>query len=191
MKVLVARYQESVDWTNGLENVIIYNKGPGVPNSKHPSITLPNIGREGHTYLYHIIENYDNLDDYTCFLQGFPFDHSPDIEKRLKLFMENPVPFAFMSGRLYNSYLCYDCSNPGDSEHATLIRAYYDIFGVHKTNQPFQFGAGAQFIVSRDSIRSRSKEFYKNILRIMSTDINPAEGCALERFWHMIFMHTD
>jgi hypothetical protein len=189
MKVVVARYQENVDWTNGLENVIIYNKSTNAPHSKHPSITLPNVGREGHTYLHHIIENYDKLDDYTCFLQGNPFDHSPDIEWRLKLFQQNPIPFCFLIVKLYNCNLSYDLTDT--NLHSILIRTYRAIFGVSKTNHQFQFAPGAQFIVSREAIWSRSKEFYENILRIMEREINPMEGFALERFWHMIFTHSE
>ncbi|ORY34129.1 hypothetical protein BCR33DRAFT_791192 [Rhizoclosmatium globosum] len=33
-------------------------------------IQLENVGREGHTYLHHIITHYDNLADHTLFMQG-------------------------------------------------------------------------------------------------------------------------
>ena len=36
----------------------------------YKTINLPNIGREAHTYLYHIINNYDNLADINVFLPG-------------------------------------------------------------------------------------------------------------------------
>jgi hypothetical protein len=94
-----------------------------------------------------------------------------------------------MIGKLYNCNLSYDISDT--NLHNTLIRTYHAIFGVAKKNHQFQFAPGAQFIASRETIRSRPKEFYENILRIMERDINPMEGFALERFWHMIFMHTD
>jgi hypothetical protein len=42
---------------------------------KNKVIKLPNLGREGGTYLYHIIKNYDNLSDYTIFTQANPVDH--------------------------------------------------------------------------------------------------------------------
>ena len=103
MNVVVSRYQENIDWADGIENGIIYNKGPTTPVSRHPVITLPNVGREGHTYLYHIIQNYDQLPDHTCFLQGHPFDHTPDLEHRLQTFdrslsffsLSNPPPRSF------------------------------------------------------------------------------------------------
>ena len=31
---------------------------------------MPNVGRESHTYLYHIVENYDNMADWTVFTQS-------------------------------------------------------------------------------------------------------------------------
>jgi Protein of unknown function (DUF3431) len=190
MKFVVARYQENLDWTNGLSNCIVYNKGPNEPNTKHPVISLPNIGREGHTYLHHIIENYDNLDDYTCFLQGYPFDHTPDLAKRILDFPSiDPPPFEFVSSRVYTVNLSYD---PTDfSLHPLLISTYEKVFGTHKTDHTFSFGAGAQFIVSRDTIRSRPKEFYQKIVPLLDHHINPPEGFIIERFWGMIFTHTE
>jgi hypothetical protein len=32
--------------------------------------TLPNVGREGHSYLWHVVNNYDNLADWTVFSQA-------------------------------------------------------------------------------------------------------------------------
>ena len=72
MLVVIARYQEDVSWANGLPNCIIYNKSDTIPQTVHPIIQLPNVGREGHTYLYYIITNYDHLPNYSVFLQGFP-----------------------------------------------------------------------------------------------------------------------
>jgi len=188
MKVVVSRYQENIDWTSGIEHCVIYNKGPTVPISPHPVVSLPNVGREGHTYLYHIIQNYDQLDDHTCFLQGHPFDHSPDLEYRLQTF-DRSLSFYSVSNHVHAINLCYD---PTDfSLHELLITTYLRVFGQAKSNHEFTFGAGAQFIASRDAIRSRPKSFYENLLRIMEYSVHPPEGFALERFWTMIFTHTE
>jgi hypothetical protein len=37
---------------------------------------VPNVGREGHTFLHHIVEHYDNLADHTLFCQETP--HHPE-----------------------------------------------------------------------------------------------------------------
>ena len=188
MRVVIARYQEDLDWANGISCCTIYNKGSPLEH-KHTVLSLPNVGREGHTYLYHIIENYDHLDDHTCFLQGNPFDHTPDLEMRLKEFEKDIVPYYLLSNHVYNINLCYD---PTDTSlHDLLIRGYERVFGVKKVSHEFQFGAGAQFIVSKEIIRSRSKAFYENILQMMDRENSPPEGFMLERFWNMIFTHSE
>lgn len=80
--IVVARYKENLDWIieNDLHSrCLVYNKGnddlsPRLNCIKRPN--FPSYGREGETYLYHILTNYDNLPDYTIFTQGNPFEHS-------------------------------------------------------------------------------------------------------------------
>jgi len=64
--IVVARYNENVDWTKQFSNVIIYNKGKPLSNDFN-NFVLKNVGKEGHTYYKHIYDNYDNLADYTIF----------------------------------------------------------------------------------------------------------------------------
>ena len=53
-------------------HIFIYNKGSTkVLNIKNSSIiNLPNVGYEAHTYLYHIVYNYDKLYNCILFLPG-------------------------------------------------------------------------------------------------------------------------
>lgn len=68
LDIVVARYNEDISWTNKYHpNVIIYNKGIETIEN---SVSLSNVGRESHTYLYHITSNYDNLAERTVFVQG-------------------------------------------------------------------------------------------------------------------------
>ena len=83
-QIVVARYQENVAWTSMFDDVLIYNKGDTNFKTIHCTINLLNEGREGGTYLTHIINNYYSLAEYTIFCQGHPFEHSPDFLKLLK-----------------------------------------------------------------------------------------------------------
>jgi hypothetical protein len=78
--VVVAHYNEDLSWLSMIpENVHvhIYTKGPqlesthghigGAHTTRQP---LPNVGRESHTYLSHIVKNYDNLAPWTVFTQA-------------------------------------------------------------------------------------------------------------------------
>ena len=184
LTIVVARYNESLEWTRNISNTrtkcIIYNKGSKLDHIG-PIIHLPNVGREGHTYLYHIINNYDNLSEYTMFLQGQPFDHTPYLESILAS-DEWKKPFHVMSLNIHNRTI--------NNEHNpyTMLELYNILFNRKKTEFSFWFGPGAQFCVSRATIRSRSKEFYQKIYAILARDVNPIEGHAIERFWPMIFL---
>tara|TARA_B100000902_G_C27236121_1_gene877503 strand:- start:212 stop:1303 length:1092 start_codon:yes stop_codon:yes gene_type:complete len=84
INLIIARYNENLDWLKNVPeniNIIIYNKGKNDIN--YPFISLPNIGRESHTYLYYIINNYDKLGDINIFCQGNPFEHNPNFLKYL------------------------------------------------------------------------------------------------------------
>lgn len=95
--IIVARFKEDLEWLNKLveremwiERVIIFNKGSdNISFSKESLkkieiVKKENIGREGGTYLDYIIENYDNFPDKIWFVQGDPFDHSPDFLNLMK-----------------------------------------------------------------------------------------------------------
>jgi hypothetical protein len=84
-ELVIARYNEDLSWIDKLPKTIkitIYNKGKH--DIKYPFIELPNIGRESHTYLYHIINNYDSLAEQTIFCQGDSIFHSPDFINLIK-----------------------------------------------------------------------------------------------------------
>jgi hypothetical protein len=188
--IVVARYNEPLEWTRQLSNVVIYNKGEPL-TSDFNAIPLNNVGREGHTYYTYIYDNYDNLADYTFFLQGNPFDHSPNIISDLHTYINRihhpdvNIDFDFLSQQIIDCNLSgcpYDNSLP-------LIDIYEKLFHERKENMAFQFGAGAQFVVSKKNILQRPKEFYLQIIQMLDHDINPKEGFVIERFHKLIFHH--
>jgi len=183
--IVVARYNEDLEWTKIFSNVIVYNKGNPLSDEFNEKY-LNNVGREGHTYYKHIYDNYDNLADYTIFLQGNPFDHSPNIISNLNKYVNNTnlsIDFEFLSERVL------DCNLTGCKYHygLPLIDTYEKIFGERNKNMAFKFGAGAQFIVSKKKILQRPKEFYLKIIEMLNKDINPIEGFVIERFHKLIF----
>lgn len=183
--IVVARYNEDVTWTKQFSNVIIYNKGTPLSDDFNQKY-LNNVGKEGHTYYKHIYDNYDNLADYTIFLQGNPFDHSPNIIFNLHKYITNTnliIDFEFLSEHVLYCNLTgcvYDSGLP-------LVDTYEKIFDKRKECMAFKFGAGAQFIVSKKKILQKPKEFYLKIIKMLENDINPIEGFVIERFHELIF----
>jgi hypothetical protein len=86
LTLVVARYREDVRWLLSVPEgvtVVLYNKGPEIVDPvlrqriDHLE-TLPNLGREADTYLYHLQHRPQGADEaWTVFCQGDPFPHSP------------------------------------------------------------------------------------------------------------------
>lgn len=80
MTVVVARYNEDVAWlAPAFPCVWLGNKGgagaPPLPPGIQHVETLPNCGREAHTYLTYIVRHYEALPPVVVFTQGRLDDH--------------------------------------------------------------------------------------------------------------------
>jgi hypothetical protein len=181
MDLIVARYKEDISWLGDLNaNIIIYNKFYDEGN------LLPNIGREAHTYLYHIINNYDNLTDIVGFIQGDATEnnigHREVVTTTINnLNQETVYPIYF--GRPHT------CDTNGLPHHAGLpISNFLSLFDMD-TNT-INFYSGAQFIVTKSIITSRPRGFYQQLLNMISEEPNSIEAYVLERIWPYIFDST-
>lgn len=188
-EIVVAVYRDNIDWLidrktkfENLEKISAYTKFER--NDFDYVCQLPNIGRESHTYLYHIINNYDSLADFTTFVQGNPKPH-------LHLY-DNPSMdiFNFKSDPLHDFYALGDFALT-DGMGRPFSHWDVDLFPIWERifygDMPLRFFAnyGAQFIVSRDLIKSRSLEFYKELMKCH--DDYSHTPWALEIMWYHIF----
>lgn len=186
MKIVVSRYSENLEWTKMLPNsdVIIYNKGPFLAGT----IPLPNVGREGHTFYKYIYDNYDNLDNYTAFLQGNPFDHSRNIIKKLISYLvyadKMDITVENLCDKIITCNVDYCKHHPG-LPIRWVFEHLFEISPKHKFE--FEFGSGGQFIVSRNQIHKRPKEFYLKIINLLKNERNPIEGYVIERLHMLVF----
>lgn len=84
---IISRYKEDISWAKDLKgDILIYNKSDDFPFD-FPKTNVPNVGREAETFVRSVVENYDIIKNYqyVIFLQGFPFDHCPDLYTNLDL----------------------------------------------------------------------------------------------------------
>lgn len=175
-KTVVARYQEDVSWAQNLHEVMVYNKGDSALPENLMMIPLENKGREAHTYLHHIIENYEDLMGHILFLQGWPFDHCYTIDDGIPA-----QEFMPLCEHLSEHFQCPE-NHPSVAQD--LAAAWQGLFDCQPP-EIITFGAGAMFKVSAERIRSRSKAFYETALELST---NLSEGpWAIERLWPYIF----
>jgi hypothetical protein len=72
VEVVLAQYDEDIRWSDLYRAVrTVYCKGDESMYLLTPDCTrLPNVGRESHTYLHHVVERYDSLAGWTVFSQA-------------------------------------------------------------------------------------------------------------------------
>ena len=119
--IVVARYNEDIAWlTPVMDHCVIYNKGS--PLDLTNEIPLQNVGRESHTYLHHIIENYDTLTDIVIFTQARISDHRGSNSSRYLL---NMCKEAIQRGKSIPLIVNY--KEKSNSIYVAIIR-FFDFF---------------------------------------------------------------
>ncbi len=208
-QVVIARYMEDLSWIFQIPEdweITIYNKGPVLTDSYIDSLRakgsitwtqLENVGREGDTFLTHIINNHGfaeageyKLADVTVFLQGNPQDHLQGAwsggEGRQDL-------AEVLSREDWNTYSVWglgdwlECDQVGGPHHVPpqlpLVNMS-EMLGL-PIGKRIPFVVGAQWLVGRNVIAQHEKLYYEHIRNLVRYD--PVWGYCLERMWAKIF----
>jgi hypothetical protein len=206
INLIVAHYNENIQWINNLNEseinkIYLYSKNQDYRynlsiNDKIKHQYLPNIGREAHTYLYHIVSNYYNLGEYNIFLQGSPSIRKP-YENRIHSLFCKP----FIKNKVSHSYNFSKRMWPGLNKQNKLLKwrnvnlldtgkNFYEWFNEYiddgKINLPYKIYFEANFAVRKDKILSRSINYYSRLIDQLPTN-NTEAAHFLERSWYYIF----
>jgi len=217
VEIVVARYNEKLDWLHDAPfneyPVIVYNKGPNEDFTKSPNIkkivTLPNVGRESHTYLYHIIHNYNSLAEITCFFPG-----STDIE--FKLIKAKTVLDEIQNKHKETVLTCKKYDNVAQELYSFEVDEYHTTYKdntsinqeskTQRSNiKPFGkwykhyfgdivttcFTTRMVFSVSKKNILKKPKKYYENLIKEVDSHSNPETGHYFERSIEAIFYPLD
>ena len=201
---VIAHYNEDLTWVDPIiQSTIIYTKG-SFRSTPYPdnTLTLPNIGREGHTYLHHIVSQYESLAEITVFLQGRIDDHISllprEIEERARHTEPGDVTtfpwreleiFDCWDGIPWADYPCWEKWSAMRSKQAPKTPGQYiqGLLHLEKVPESIGFQPGALFAVHRDTIRMRPLSMYKELLKEFflgeMAHVNPETGHYMERFW--------
>lgn len=199
--IVVARYKEDVKWLNEFDSpeykIYLYNKGNLLNKQDLPKnviqISLPNTGRESHTYLYHIINNYHKLSTYTVFLQGNPFDHvckRKNGNKSLKKIIDEHISLS-TKDLFYFNYV----NEHIDNYDILHLRKYIKDLELNIRKEILLYCTGAQYIVHKDKLLLNKEDKYIRLYNILKHDKlnSPPEykdyslldmnGYVMERLW--------
>jgi hypothetical protein len=201
-KIIVARYNENIEWLNSeMSNCIIYNKG----NKLHieNEINLENVGRESETYLHYIITNYDNLPDVVVFTQARISDHKGCDDINYLINIKND---ALCNSKSQNFIIHYESGTCMDFDKTWNLRHNgYFLKDNYKNNIPITFlewfktnidinypnpiyvYSNAIFSIKKENIINKPIEYYKRLILEVNHNINSTEGHFFERSWYYIF----
>jgi len=217
--IVVAYYNEPLETLNSTietikallpvrsrHRVIIYAKGEsqGLLELAHEVVTLPNVGREGETYLNHISRHHSTADYnialHTIFIQPhIAWDYV--MIPRLSIMTPKT---GFMS---LGPYVNQTCGMDDQGLEFPRMRDIYTMFRGDFCPPITQLATWAgQFVVSRKRILDNDLRLYENLLDKFhvgsdhwiwregwwnNEPANPTLGHALERTWPVIFDCSD
>ncbi|KAI4127876.1 MAG: hypothetical protein LQ341_006747 [Variospora aurantia] len=209
-EIVVSHYNEDLSWLKSHSSeCCVYSKG-GPKNAPNPPLAftpLPNIGREGHTFLYHIANQYDKLAGVTLFVQGRIDDHVDlTLDEMKKQAMGVPVgqvrtyPFRELEvfdhwdGIPWEQYPCWKRWSSMDTQSmgATPLQLFQQyITEDNRIPVAVGFAPGAIFAVKKETIHQHSRAYYQRLLERMflgnMAHVNPETGHYMERFWLAVF----
>ena len=212
IEIVVARYNEDLKWLSeepfNHNPIIIYNKGDNNNFEKSPNIkniiSLPNVGREAHSYLYHIIENYDNLAECTIFLPGSA-DLENKYERSKKMVIEtnkskNSVISSMKVNNVKDEFYNFEIDNYGsshqqnrqinkdDSMQKSDIRPFGKWYEKLFTDcQTSYVSWNSIFSISKEHILQHPKTYYESLLKEVDSHQNCETVHYFERAWEAVF----
>jgi len=205
---IVVAYYNSLAFTEILSafptettHIRIYDKSENPEKIQEIKTEYPNIdriprenrGREGETYLSHIIDQYDSLAPYTIFIQDDTDNHITNRHYFLQI-----TQHVLQEKRAFCAYPC-SWKKGGNPYRRTIFNGITDLhtfptpdavlrashtFGLNLPHV-YQTDICAFFIVSRDRIRARPITFYRELREWLLQE--EANGFVLEHIWQLIF----
>lgn len=170
---------------------------------------VPNVGREGETYLRHILEHWDSLAKHTMFIQADI--HNPrEFIPRVRDYFDPEKTGMLSLGFSGNVCDCNDCGDRfGWHDDTHLIKSLYgDVYQTEKTCSRALLSYKGQFIASARRIRGVEKKVYEDLWKALSDKDSwahkedylrgrpdemsaPYFGYTLERIWNVLFQCSD
>lgn len=215
--IVVARFKESLEpWAPVASNTYLYSKG-GIEHENDTishglfrnCTNLPNVGREGQTYLTHIFHHYSSLQDVIIVTQASPFDLTGpvvnNVSEMIAAAMQVPVDDAtpFNKQKLFRDEDDWDEINwtaaeerPWITENQleTLVTVNYTPaefwqFVLEEKHPPAIRAMHGIFSVRRETIQSRPVEVYQRSLQRFeeANATNPEVEFYWETMWEPVF----
>lgn len=205
-RIVVSRFNEDISWlpwNDNRFNITVYNKGSTyIPNS----IKLPNVGSCDYTYLYHIINNYDHLDDITIFCSGSTnlherkrkmFDKIISTKLSNTMFIGNYDSISVHDNFTIDEWVTSSDINKIEGESYKLTPCSIRPFGAWRKEiigeRDANFATyGGIFAIHKNHIQQYPKSLYEKIISYVDKDKFTESSHYVERIWpHLVYPYPE
>jgi hypothetical protein len=178
-----------LEWVNEYkpDDVIIYDKKD------------KNVGYNIYDYLDYIISHYNKLPDLMFFVKGNMLErHITREEFNLIVNNKTFTPIltqhhkTYMPVCYYDGHMYYEINDSWyfsehTHKHFSSYNQFADIMGLPKPKY-IPFAPGGCYIVPKENVLKRSKEFYQKLISFIDYTQLPAEAHAIERALYTIWL---
>ncbi|NBT89252.1 MAG: DUF3431 domain-containing protein [Verrucomicrobia bacterium] len=196
LEVVVCRCGETLDWLRNLPQgvrITVYDKTPPPASRWAEAVPLPNVGREAHAWLHHLVERYDSLAEWTLFAQGRPFDHVPEMHRVVRRLAAGEIPpedFLWL-GFLWETddargrpTFVHWTKNPERRE--LDLKGFFHALWNEPAPDKVRYVGGGQFVLGRPAALRRTREFFQKARSL--AEKFPDAAHAFERTWDRVFL---
>jgi len=216
LNAIIASLRSIPSISDAEPRIIIYNKNPSadvhnIQQALNASRVehIPNVGREGETYLRHIVYSWDDLAKHTIFIQA-DVHNIREFIPRVRNYFDPALTGMLSLGFSGNVCDCHRCTDRfGWREYSNIFHSVYDdAYGNGTECKQVLLSYKGQFIASARRIRGVRRGLYEELHRAMADEDSwahqpeyrrgredsmnaPYFGYTMERLWSLLLQCSD
>lgn len=199
----ISHFNGELNWIKSINksNYVVYNKSNRELNKNINNIKIKNVGYNIYSYLNFIVDNYENLPNSIVFCKDNIFTRHIKINTFTSLLKRDIFTSFEEKNKTLNFPISLQLSDNSFNEinsswykfkYSRKYFADYNIFYKYifkNVRKPLflRFSPGANYIVPKNHILLRSKNFYKNLLKFISHSQYSCESHFTERSLDLIW----
>jgi hypothetical protein len=184
--IVIAHYNENLEWVLNLQYPFII-----ISKSEFKNEQVPNRGNEASSYLEYIINNYNNLTEYTLFVHGHrnSWHYKTNTDEGINL-MDFSKPYYNINEigmAKYDPETNKDCVKINND----FINLLISELKIEYNQDKHKYRAGGQFYVNKNLILKNPLTFYEKCYKYLMSSREQTYYTSryFEYTWHMIFTH--
>jgi len=193
--LVINHCQEDLSWINvwvhalNISRVFVYDKcgQPPAPRALMHTTRLPNVGREGHSWLYHLLRPHATFATHTLFVTGGHEVTLDAVKQRLMSERRGRrIDFIHPQFTRCYSWPCCASAIPIGTNKLSLLTAYFTNVTERPPTPRTRCTLRGEMLVSDDQIYTalrRHRHVLEHLYEALNHTNDAVEGHVLERLW--------